>query len=335
MAAERGRQCRFAGVRRQFGAVASATLTEGLQQPAALLLALTGVVATALVPLLQLHRFGEPGRLARDGGLAYQLTIGLLLATGAAGAALHAEITRGTAAAALSKPVPRDLFLLGKFAGVARLTARFWFCLLAATLLAERVPERLDETTGLLLTDTRAQLALLAAPALALAGAAFLHYRRKARFGVAAFNGLGALLALAVAAAAAVDRAGRWAPASGNLDWRIVAASLPLLALLLVYAAVATALATRCRPGVAHALCLLLLGTGLAADHLAAPAMPAVWRGLARLTPNVQHFWLCDALAEGGRIPLRHLAPVVAYALAWCAIALGLGMLAFRRRDIG
>ena len=47
-------------------AVAAATAIEGLQQPVALLLALACFVLIALQPVVQMHTFGEPGRLTRD-----------------------------------------------------------------------------------------------------------------------------------------------------------------------------------------------------------------------------------------------------------------------------
>ena len=320
--------------RRQFAAVALTTLTEALQQPAALLLTLSGVAATALIPLLQLHQFGEAGQLARDGGLAYQLTLGLVLAAGAASAALHGEIVSGTAAAAISKPVGRELFLLGKFWGVARLVFHFWFCLLAATLLAERVAERYNAAHERV-ADNRVQAALLAIVALAPLLGGLLHRQRRARFGVAAFRSLAGMLTAGLTAALCVDREGRWAPSWSGVDWRIVPASLLVLAALLVFTAIATALSARLRPGPTLVISLLLLALGLAADALLAPAQPALWRLPAHLMPNVQSFWMADALTHGGRIPLTYLANAAAYAAACCAAALGVGMLALRRRNLG
>lgn len=311
-------------------------MIEGLQQPAALLLVLCGVTGTALIPLLQFHQFGEPGQLARDGGLAYQLTFGLMLAAVSASYAVGSEIAGGTAAAALSKPVRRDLFLLGKFGGVARITFMFWYCLLGAILLAERVNERYATTdhSDWLVTDRYAQAALLLVGPAALLIAAILHHRRMARFAVAAWRALAGLLTLCVAGALALNRAGHWDPALAALDWRIVNVSLLVLAALLLFAAIATALATFLKPGVTLIVCLLLLGLGLAADTLLAPASAWFWRLLSRCVPNVQAFWLCDALAHGGRVPLGYTALTILYALAWCGLALGAGMLLFRRRDL-
>lgn len=317
-------------------AIARTTHLECMQQPAVLLLTLGGVIAVALIPLLQFHQFGEPGRLPRDGALAYQLTLGLIMAVVAASSAIHTEIVNGTASAALSKPLTRDTFVIGKFAGVLRVLFQFWFCLLTTLLLAERVTYRISMINGepFGCTDTRAQTWILLASPLALAGAGLLHYFRRQRFCLSALRLLVLLLSLGCVAAVFLDRTGNWHPAWSNLDLRVVPVSLLIMAALMLVAALATALATRLRSGITMIICLLLLMLGLTADTLLHPAMPVVIRLLARLIPNIQSFWLCDALAHGGTISIGYLAAAWLYASAVACAALIAGLIAFRNRDI-
>jgi hypothetical protein len=101
-----------------------------------------------------------------------------------------------------------------------------------------------------------------------------------------------------------------------------------------VYAAVATALATRLRAAPALVVCLLLLLLGLSADSLLSPSSPAFVRLASHLVPNLQSFWMCDALANGGSLPFPYVFRAVLYAASLCCLALGLGMLAFRKRDL-
>ena len=317
---------------RRLRAIASTTAAELYGQPVVLLLTLGGVAATALIPFLQLHSFGEAGRLARDGGLAYQLVIGLVLAVVAASSSLHDEVANGTAAAALAKPVSRGLFLVGKWLGVMTATARFWFSMLAATLLAERVAERLDGYDYV--TDRPVQFVLFLVPLLALAVAGYLHNRRRARFCRAALAALTALLAAALAAALLFTRRTAFAPSFANLHLAVVPVALLILLALGVYAAIATALATRLRASPALVICLLLLLLGLSSDTLLAPSSPAPVRLLAALVPNLQSFWMCDALAPGRALPPLYLLHAALYAAALDAAALGAGMIAFRGKDI-
>ena len=321
---------------RQLRSIASSTATELLETPAVLLLTLCGVVATALIPVLQLHLFDEPGRLPRDGGLAYQLVIGLVLAVVSASYSFHDEIENGTVSAALAKPVGRYAFLVGKWLGVLAVTFRFWFCLLATTMLAERITERFVSVGALrYVTDSTTQFVILIVPLLSLLTAGVLHNRRRLRFCKTASLIMTVLLALALFVSFFFTRETVFRPSFSNTNLRIIPVSLLILAALAIYSAIATALATRLRSAPALVISFLLLGLGLSADTLLSPAMPALVRWPAYLLPNLQTFWMCDSLANGGALATGYLFNALVYALSLCMLALGAGMLAFRNRDIG
>ena len=317
---------------RRISAIATTTATELCGQPAVLLLTVGGVAATALIPFLQFHTFGEPGRLARDGGLAYQLVIGLAIAVVSASCSIHDEVENGTAAAALAKPVPRELFLVGKWIGVMSVTTRFWFSMLAATLLAERVAERIDGYDYV--TDRPAQFVLFLIPILALVAAGYLHNRRHARFCRTALRILSWLLAAAIVPAILFTRSTVLSPSLSNLHLAVVPVSALILLALGIYAAIATALATRLRATPALVVCLLLLLLGLSSDTLLSPSSPMFVRILATPIPNIQSFWMCDSLAPGGALPPFYLLRATLYAAALSAAALGAAMLSFRGKDI-
>ena len=127
-------------------AVARATALESLQRPVSVLLALACFELVALQPLVQLHSFGEPGRLSRDGGMAFMLVFGLVFAVFCAGEGFARELRDGTAAAALAGPVSRPAFVLGKYLGVAAAVAAFAWCQSWAVALAGRTSEAFFET---------------------------------------------------------------------------------------------------------------------------------------------------------------------------------------------
>ena len=325
----------FDNVKRSFQslrAIASTTATELYGQPAVLLLTLGGVVATAFIPFLQLHSFGEAGRLARDGGLAYQLVIGLALAVVSASSSIFDEVAGGTAAAALAKPVSRELFLVGKWFGVMAVTTRFWFSMLATTMIAERVAERLDGNDYV--TDKPAQFVLFMIPLLTLLIAGYLHNRRHVRFCRTALVILTGFLAAALAAALLFTRRTVFSPTLANLHLSVIPVSALILLALGTYAAIAAALATRLRAAPVLVICLLLLLFGLSSDTLLGPSSPVPVRLLASLIPNLQSFWMCDVLAPGGSLPPFYLLRAALYATAFSAAALGAAMLAFRGKDI-
>jgi len=352
------------GVRRtlkQVAAIAGTTLIEAIQQPVAFLILLSAVLTTLLTPIFQFHRFSEDGRLARDSGLSCMLVLGLVLAAGTAGRSVAEEIARGTAAAVIGKPVSRVTFVLAKWLGIFGVVAVFWCGVLAATLLAERCSAHflvLEDFTGFATDPWTLSLSFLGV-AVALTVAAAGHYVRRQRFGVSAFAGV-ALSQLAVAAASGFyNRFGQLYPLHGEaacagcggehahaaaglvlyhpeLNLRVLPVALLVLFALAVFAALATALATRLQTGTALTVCAGVLILGLAGDAFTTGASAFSLRGvLAGVLPDVQHFWLCDAVAREGRVAWSYVAEAGAYAVTCCALFLTAGCLAFQDRDLG
>lgn len=317
---------------RRIIAIAKTTATELYGQPTVLLLTFGGVIATSLVPFLQMHSFGEAGRLARDSGLAYQLVIGLILAVVSAASSIHDEVSGGTAAAALAKPVSRNDFIFGKWIGVMLVTFRFWICTLATTLLAERIAERIENDKYV--TDSAVQFALFTIPPLVLLTAGLLHNRKRIRFCKTALSLITFLLIIVMAIAFFFDRKFAFRPSVSNIDIRIAPVSLLVLFALGVYSAIASALATRLRAGPSMIICLALLLIGLSSDTFLSPSSPMPVRAIAALLPNLQSFWACDVLTSGGTLPLFYLLNALVYSAALTAIALGAAMFAFRTKDL-
>ena len=359
-----GGQSRFADVLRTIGqvrAIAGTTVIEAIQQPIAFLVQLTAVLTTLLVPVFEFHRFSEDGRLARDSGLSCMLMFGLVLAAGTAGRSVAEEIARGTAAAVIGKPVSRVTFVLSKWLGVFGVVVVFWCGMLAATLLAERGSAHfvVQEQFAGYATDWMTLVLALSGAVAALVVAAAQHYFWRRRFGLSAFLGVSVSQILVVCLSGFYNRFGQFFPMHAEaacecggehahdvsagaflyhpeLNLRMVAAALLVLLALAVFAALATALATRLQTAAALAVCALVLFLGLAGDSLAANAPAFSLRGLVSgVLPDMQHFWMCDALAHGGRIAWAYVAEAAVYALTCCAIFLTAGCLAFRDRDMG
>jgi ABC-2 type transport system permease protein len=60
-------------------------------------------------------------------------------------------------------------------------------------------------------------------------------------------------------------------------------------------------------------------------------AAAAIWSAL----PNMQYFWLLDAISQNTKIPLSHVRMLTGYALAQIAAFLALGTVLFQKRDVG
>lgn len=303
-----------------------------------MLVLLAAVFVTTLAPLFHFHTFGEEGRLARDGGLACLLVFGLVLGCTTASAAIQRECDSGTAAAVLSKPVGRGLFLTAKTVGVVAVSALFWVAITAATLLAEVAADHtlaVGETWNTL-PDVRLRQWTALAPLVALMLAAALHRYRRSRFGVAAFLLVPTALVAVALASGFWDQTGVWCPFALRLNFRLFSAALPLFFALALLAAWSAALAVRFSAAAVLLAGVALLGLGLAADTWSAGAGLWSCRGvLAGLLPNIQHYWLADALAQGGSVPWSYIAHAGAHAATGCTLALVAGVALLQSRDLG
>lgn len=121
---------------RRFLAIARTAAIETMSQPLSAILFPVSVLAVHLLPSLQYHRFGAPGRLARETGLSALFVFGLLFAVPAAVRAIGRELETGTAAAVLALGVSRTLYFMARLTGVLAVFALFFAAVFSATLLS-------------------------------------------------------------------------------------------------------------------------------------------------------------------------------------------------------
>ena len=314
----------------QFFAIARLTALEAIRRPVFLLVALVCLAGIVLMPLLLNYTLGDSARIIRDSALALYFTGGLLLAAVSAGETLAREIRRGTATAVLVKPVARPLFFLAKAAGLAGALLLFSVAAWAATLLAVRAGAsdlRLDWTAAL-----PALLALVLAPALA----GWWNHRTRRPFTSAAFFLLLVFLLLAVAVAAGFRTPLDNLAFPGNFAWPILRIGVLLFFCLGMAAACAAALATRLQVAPVLLVCAGLFLLGLMSDYFLGPRLEASFaaRIAYAVLPNVQAFWLPDALDAAQTVPFSYLLGAAAYAAAWSAAALAFGLVSFHTLEI-
>ena len=313
-----------------FFAIARLAAIEAIRRPVFLLVSLASLGGILLLPLLLNYTLGDSARIIRDSSLALYLVGGFLLGTHAAAEGFCRDLRRGTAATILAKPVSRGTFFLARACGIALALALFSIAALAATLLAVRAGAsdlRLDWAAA-----GPALAALLLAPALA----GVWNHRTRRPFASAAFFLLLLLLLLAVATAA-------WFPTPldhltfpHNFTWNILSVGLLLFLCLGMTTALAAALATRLEPAPVLLLCGGIFMLGLMADSILGPRVDQslAFATAYALLPNVQAFWLVDALDATVTIPPTYFWTAAAYAGAWSAAALALGAASFHHREI-
>ncbi len=309
---------------RQLLAIARITAAELSRQPFFLLATMLATLCSVLLPMFTVYRMGDIGRFARDGALAFQSVLGLLICAYGASVALRGELTSGTAAMVLTKPVARSTFFLAKYLGI--LIPLLWFSLAAAC--AAMGASYISENFSLVDDDyTAATFALLfigTVPA-ALLVAAGVNYRWRTPFSAVAFRCLPLFLGVVLAFAALL---GLVSP--DDLDWSAPLASLLVLLMLAILAAICLALSTRLRAAPSICGAVAIFSCGLLSDAyllpLAETRPSAAW--LYGVLPNFQTFWCADMLARGGLTP-GYIAWACLYALLWILLSLLAGIWLF------
>lgn len=106
----------------QLSSITRVTFVEAVRQPIFVVLLLAGTLLMVLNPFMAAYSM-EPGagdnRMLVDLGLGTVFMVGVFLAAFTATGVIHQEMANKTALTVVSKPVPRPVFVVGKFLGVA------------------------------------------------------------------------------------------------------------------------------------------------------------------------------------------------------------------------
>ncbi|MDR0993581.1 MAG: hypothetical protein LBN38_03310 [Verrucomicrobiota bacterium] len=313
-----------------FFAIAWLTALEAIRRPVFLLVALSCLAGITLLPWMLNYTLGDSGRIIRDSALSFTFVGGLLLAAYAAGETLSRELQRGTAAVLLAKPVKRPVFFLAKTLGIILAILLFTLAALSATLLAVRAG------ANDLMLDRTAALPALAALLLGPAAAGIWNHHTGRPFTSTAFLLLCVLFPGAVLLAAGLPPPFESLAFAHTLPWPILQVGVLIFFALCMVTSAASALATRLPLSAVLLLCAGLFLGGLMSDYVLGPHLEASW--LARLAyavlPNVQAFWLLDALDGLHRIPSVYVLTAAGYAAAWSALCLLAGSFSFQKLEI-
>lgn len=121
---------------RRFATIARTAAVETMSQPLSAILFSVAALATHVLPSFQYHRFGIPGRLARETGVSSLFVFGLLFAVPAVVRTIGRSLDTGVAAGALAIGVSRSLYFMAHLAGSLFVLLLFSASLLCATAVS-------------------------------------------------------------------------------------------------------------------------------------------------------------------------------------------------------
>jgi len=322
----------------QLSSITRVTFVEAVRQPIFVILLLAGTLLMVINPSISGYSM-EPGagdnKMLVDLGLGMVFTAGMFLAAFTATGVIHQEMQSKTALTVVSKPVPRPVFILGKFLGVsgAITIATYLLMLVFMLTLRHRVLQNKQDPL-----DWPVILFGLGAVLLALGIAGSANYLYKKVFTSTFIYVLMITLTGGFALVTVINK--KWGfqspitdfVADGNRIAEVAVGGVLILQGLLIITAFAVALSTRFSQVVTLVTCAVIIGIGIASGTLSqlanssvgiepsAPViqsirtlmdadLPAARKSIYLgakfiyiVAPNFQYHWPADAISQGNSL---------------------------------
>ena len=329
-------------------AIAKNTFIETLRQPIYAIIILFALMLMVLAPTISMYTLDEDIKLLRELGLSTLFLAGLFIAVFSATGAITEEIETGTITTVLSKPISRPVFVIGKFIGLSGAVALAHLICTIAYLMAIRhgVLERATDEV-----DWTVVLAASGALLLTFILTAFLNYVYDWNFSATGIVIGTFCLVIGILFLSIVDKEWTFNPAGNQFTSFDLFASLLLLMALLTLVALAVLFSTRFNEVVTLTCCVGVFLLGLISDwvfgrfavrSLADPAyaiadkVGIVFAKIGTvLVPNLQIYWVSDAIYETGIVPAPYLLMALGYTALYTAGILALSIALFQKRQIG
>jgi len=340
----------------QLLAICRNTFLECIRQPVALVALVVGTLFIILSNPFAAFTMQDDQQMYVDIGLSTIFMCGAILAAFLATGVVNREIENRTVLTVVSKPVPRPLFVFGKYLGVALAIAAVTLWLALIFMLVE-----LHGTMPTVRTPWHQPVLVFGSSALVFGFvcATWANYFYGWNFSATVIS-LGAVL-LALAYLTCLPFKADWGTEQLSLSFRpeLWKALGMLLLAELVLAAIAVAASTRMGQVLTLLTVLGLFITGLLSDWLFArrveqlsniiAKMPegqshwfdalhlewGVFRFLQASIPNFQLFWMADAVTQKKVIGWDYLSLALPYGIILIAMNLAVGTLLFQRREVG
>ena len=310
------------------------TFIETLRQPVYAIIIIAALLLFFISPSLTMYTMSDDNKLLREIGLSTLFLASLFIAIFSSSGAVADEIENKTIMTVLSKPVRRPIFIISKFLGVS-----------AAVLLAHYIC-----TIGLLMTIRHGVLESVNEQhdwtVIATAGivfglsfllSAFLNYVYDWKFTSTAMVLLGIFGTLGMVFLCLIDKQWQFNPQGNGINAVDVYGSVLLLLAALIIVSLAVAFSSRFNIVVTLSACIGIFLLGLISDYVFGRfAETRIWARIGRfLVPNLQVFWISDAIYEGSEVPLKYVIIGSLYALCYTTAILSLAIALFQRRQVG
>ncbi len=314
--------------------IAKNTFTETLRQPIYVTIILAALLMLFISPSLSVFTMGDDNKLLREICYSTLFLTGLFVAIFSASGAITEEIENKTIITVLSKPVQRPIFILGKFFGIAAaVTLAHYLCTIALFLtIRDGVMESASDYHDMPVLVTVAFITIAT-----ISLTAFLNYLYDWKFSSTAIILTAIFATLGIIFLFFIDSNWRFNPQNNGFTVFDMYASILLLLAAIVLTAIAVMFSTRFNIVVTLTCCIGVFLLGLITDYVFGRfADVHLWAKIGRLLiPNLQIFWISDAIYEESPIPLKYIAISSSYAICYTLGILSLAVALFQKRQVG
>jgi len=314
--------------------IAKNTFIETLRQPVYAIIIIAALLLFFASPSLTMYTMSDDNKLLRELGLSTLFIASLFIAIFSACGAVAEEIENKTIMTVLTKPVQRPIFILAKFLGVVAAVAMAQYICTIAFIMATRhgVLESVNDTN-----DWTVLLAAGATVGVTCLLSALFNYVYDWKFTSTAMVLLAGLGTISLIFLIFIDRDWKFNPANNKINALDIYGSVLLFLAAVIIAALAVALSTRFNIVVTLSACVGVFLLGLVSDWaFGGLAKSHLWAKICYFAlPNLQIFWISDAIYEGSTVPFKYMLISASYAICYTAGILALAIAIFQRRQVG
>lgn len=314
-------------------AISKNTFIETVRQPVFAVILLISLLLLILSPSITMYSIDDDNKLLRELCLSTLFLAGLFIAIFSSAGAIAIEIESKTASSLLCKPVPRFIFVAGKFIGVGTAVSLAHYINTLAMLLVMRhgVMQTASEEIDFTVITVG-----LAAILIAFCAGAFFNFSWDWNFPSSTIVTGTIIATIGITFLAFFDKEWTYNPAENGFDKFDIYSSVLLLLAILVIVSLAVMFSTRFNVVITLSFCVGVFLLGLISDYAFGRfADTYIWAKAARgVIPNLQVFWISDAIYENSSIPGSYILRSAVYAVCYSLGILSLATALFQTREL-
>ncbi|MBW7989326.1 MAG: ABC transporter permease [Planctomycetes bacterium] len=314
--------------------IAKNTFIETLRQPVYAIIIVAALFLLFISPSLTMYTMSDDNKLLREIGLSTLFLTSLFISIFSASGAVAKEIENKTIMTVLTKPVQRPIFIIAKFFGVASaVVLAHYICTIALLMVIRHgVLETVNDPHDWTVIATACVIVVAV-----FLLSAFFNYAYEWKFSSTAIVLTGIFATLGIVFLIFIDNRWQFNPKGNAINAVDIYGSVLLLLAAIIMVALAVALSSRFNIVVTLSACIGIFLLGLVSDYAFGRfAETQLWAKIGRfLVPNLQIFWISDAIYEGSQVPVKYIVITASYALCYTTAILALAIALFQRRQIG